>query len=143
MAEIQRADDRNRRLAILALAVVLLGGVLLSVQFESWLTDVRHRPVEVARESLTRVFRWCVRIGTVTIALAGCHFWWRGRRVRHTLRFPPPGTTVLRDTVILSGDAAASRGTMLQIVGVTLILCAATIAVGSWWALKMLGAVHD
>lgn len=142
MAEVQRADVRIRKLAILALAVALLGGAVLSFQFESWLTDVRHMPIEVARESLTRVFSWCMGIGTVAIALAGCHFWWWGRRVRHTLRFPPPSAIVLRDTVILSGHAAASRGTMLQIFGVTLILCAAAVAVGSWWVLKMLDSGH-
>jgi uncharacterized membrane protein YidH (DUF202 family) len=142
MAEVQRADVRIRRLAILALAVALLGGAVLSVQFESWLTDVQHMPVEVARESLTRVFSWCVGIGTVAIALAGCHFWWWGRRIRRTQRFPPPGATVLRNTVVLGGHAAASRGTMLQILGVTLILCAAAAAIGSRWILKILGSVH-
>lgn len=142
MADIQRADDRIRRLTILALAVVLLGGAVLSVQFEAWLADVRNMPVEVAREFLTRVFSWCVGIGTVAIALAGCHFWWWGRRIRRTQRFPPPGATVLRDTVVLGGHAAASRGTLLQIRGVTFILCAAAAAIGSRWILKILGSVH-
>ncbi len=74
MADIHRADDRIRRLATLALAVVLLGGAVLSVQFEAWLVDVRGMPAESARESLTKVFSWCMGIGTVAIALAGCHF---------------------------------------------------------------------
>ena len=142
MAEIQRADSHSRKLAILALVFALLGGVALLVQFESWLADVRSMPVETARESLTTVFSWCVGIGTVAIALAGCHFWWWGRRVRHALRFPPPGATVLRDTVALEGQAAASRGMVLQIVGVTLILCGAGVAVVSWWVLRMLGSDH-
>jgi len=143
MADIQRADDRIRRLTVLALAVVLLGGAVLSVQFEAWLADVRSMPVEVARDSRTRVFSWCVGIGTVAIALAGCHFWWWGKRVQRTQRFPPPGATVLHDTVILSGHAAASRGALLQIFGVVLILCAVAVAIGSWWVLKILGSGHD
>lgn len=142
MADIQRADSRSRKLAILALVMVLLGGAVLLVQFESWLTDVRGMPVEAARESLITVSSWSVGIGTVAICLAGCHFWWWGRRVRRALRFPPPGATVLRDTVVLEGQTAASRGAVLQIVGITLILCAAGIAVGSWWAVRTLGAVH-
>ncbi len=104
MADIQRADSRSRNFAILALAGILFGGVVLSVQFESWMEDVRSMHVEVARESLTTVFSWSVGIGTVAIALAGCHFWRWGKRVRRALRFPPPCATVLRDTVILERE---------------------------------------
>jgi hypothetical protein len=32
---------------------------------------------------------------------------------------------------------------LLQFLGITLILCAAGVAVGSWWAVRTLGAVHD
>jgi hypothetical protein len=143
MAEIQRADDHGRKLAIIALAVLLLGGAVLSIQFESWLTEVRRMPVESARKSLMTAFSWSVGIGTVAICLAGCHLWWWGRRVRCTLRFPPPGATVLRDTIILSGQAAASRGMLLQFLGVTLILCATAVVVVSWWMIRMLGGVHS
>ena len=143
MAEIQRADDYGRKLVILALAVVLLGGAVLWVQLEVWLTEIRRMPVESARESLTTVSSWNVGIVTVAICLAGCHCWWWGKRVRQTLRFPPPGATVARDTIILSGQAAASRGMQLQFLGVTLILCAAAVAVVSWWVLRMLGSVHS
>ena len=142
MPEIQRADGHCRKLAILALMIVLLGGVLLSVQFEAWLTDVRRMPVEAARESLSMVFSWSVGMVSGGIALLGCYFWRWGARVRRALRFPPPGATVVRDTVVLEGQAAASRGTVLQIFGVMLILCAAGVAGGSWWILRMLGAVH-
>lgn len=143
MADIQRADSRSRKFAILALAGILFGGVVLSVQFESWIEDVRSMPVAAARGSLTTAFSWSVGIGTIAISLAGCHFWWWGRRVRRTLRFPPPGAMVLRDTVILEGEAAASRGRLLQFLGVTLIFCAVAVVIGSWWILRMLGAVHD
>ena len=116
---------------------------MLSVQFESWFANVRSMPVEAARESLTLGFSWSVGIGTVVIALAGCHFWWWGRRVLRALRFPPPGATVLRDTVILEGEAAASRYRLLQFLGVTIIFCAVAVVIGSWWILRMLGAGHD
>jgi protein-S-isoprenylcysteine O-methyltransferase Ste14 len=143
MADIQRADSRSRKFAILALAGILFGGAVLSVQFESWIEDVRSVPVEAARESLTTVFSWSVGIGMVVIALAGCHFWWWGRRVRRTLRFPPPAQRSCAIRAILEGEAAASRGRLLQFLGVTLIFCAVAVVIGSWWILRMLGAVHD
>lgn len=136
MAEIQRADDRSRRLAILAVVIVSLGGVALAVQFEVWLAAVRDMPTEVARESLISVFCWGVGIGSLAIFLAGCHVWWWGRRVRISLRFPPPSAKVLRDTMILSGHAAASRGMFLQVLGALLLLSVAGIVLLSWWALR-------
>ncbi len=110
MVEIQQADARSRKVAILVLIAVLICGAVLVIVFEDWLVQVRSMPVEAARESLTAVFRWSVGMGAVAVSLAGCHFWWSGRRVRRALRFPLPGATVLRDTIVLEGRAAASRG---------------------------------
>lgn len=140
MAEIQRADDHSRRRVIVVLIVTSLGGVVLLVQLESWLTAVREMPTEAAQESLTRVFSWCVGIGSLApyllvVAAGG------GRRVLAWLRFPLPGARVLRDTVILSGQAAASRGMLLQAFGIILILCAASVAAVSWWVLKKFGSI--
>ncbi|MFO0699043.1 MAG: hypothetical protein U0236_07425 [Nitrospira sp.] len=141
MAEIQRADDHSRRRVIVVLIVTSLGGVVLLVQLESWLTAVREMPTEAAQESLTRVFSWCVGIGSLAPLLTGCRCWWGGRRVLAWLRFPLPGARVLRDTVILSGQAAASRGMLLQAFGIILILCAASVAAVSWWVLKKFGSI--
>ena len=142
MAEIQQADAHFRKIAILALLGILLGGGVLLIQFESWLADIRSMPVEVARKALTRVFGWSMGIGTVTTFLGGCYFWWWGSRVRCARRFPLSGATVLRDTVVLEGQAAASRGIVLQLLGGTIILCAVGLAVGSWWILRLLGTRH-
>lgn len=143
MAAIQRADRRSRTFAILGLAAAGLAGAMLLVQFESWLTEVRGLPVEAAYESLTWGFSWCIGMGSVLLTAAGCYMWWWGTRVRRALRFPPPGATVIRDTIVLEGQAAASRGMLLQLLGATFLLCAVGLAVGSWWILRMLGADHS
>lgn len=142
MANIQRADRRSRKFVILALMLVFVGGVMLLAQFESWLADVRNMPVESARESLITAFSWSVGIGTVVLSLAGCHCWWWGGRVRRARRFPLPGATVLRDTVVLEGQAAVSRGVLLQVFGGAFMLCAAGVVVGAWWLIRMLGTSH-
>lgn len=141
MAEIQRADDRSRRLAIVALIMVMSGGVVLWGVFEDWMTEVRSLPVETAKQSLSRVFLLCMGIMIVCVCIVGWHSWWVGRRVRQTLRFPPPGAMVVRDTVVLSGQAAATRGRLLQVFGVILILCAMVLEVVAWWVLNMLRGV--
>ena len=108
MAEIQRADDQSRKLAIVAVVMVLIGGVVLWMVFEEWMAEVRGLPVEAARQSLSRVFVLCMGIMIVCVCVVSWHCWRVGERVRQTLRFPPPGATVVRDTVVLSGQAAAS-----------------------------------
>lgn len=138
MAEIQRADRRSRTFAILALLIVLVGGIVFLAQFESWLIELRGMPDEAAKGALTVVFGWSVGIGTVAVALAGCHVWWWGKRVRCAMRFPPPDATLVRDMVVLKGQAAVSRGNLLQIVGSILIVCAAALAILSWWLLNLL-----
>ena len=142
MENIQRADRRRRTFAILGIAGIVLVGTVLVAQVEAWLANVRSLPVEAARESLMWGFSWCVGIGTVVLTAAGCSLWWWGKRVRCALRFPLPGTTVLRDTVVLEGEAAVSRGKLLQLFGITFMLCAAGIAAVSWCILRMFGTGH-
>ena len=141
MAEIQRADDRSRKLVIVALIVVTVGGVVLWGVFEDWMTAVRSLPVEAARESLSRVFLLCIGIMILCLCVVGWYCWLIGGRVRQTLRFPPPGAKVVRGTVVVSGQAAAAQGWLLQVFGVILILCAIALGVMAWWVLNMLRGV--
>lgn len=138
MAEIQRADDRRRKVAIIVLVAVLISGVVLWVVFEEWMMAMRSLPVEAARTSLSKVFSLSMAIMVLCVCGAGWHCWRVGERVRRSLRFPPPDATVVRDTMVLSGQAAVSRGRLLQVLGVILILCAICLAVMSWLVLKML-----
>ncbi len=138
MAEIQRADDRSRKVMIIMLILVLISGAAIWMVFEEWMAEMRSLPVEAARTSLFRVFPLCMAIMVVCVCVAGWHCWRVGERVRRSLRFPPPDATVVRDTVVLSDQAAVSRGRLLQIFGVILILCAIGLAVMSWLVLKML-----
>ncbi len=141
MAEIQRADDRRRRFVILVLIMVLVGGVVLWMVAEKWMAEVRSLPVDAARQSVSMVFSLCMGIMTVCVCLAGWHCWRIGERVRHAMRFPPPNTSVIRDTPVLTGQAAVYRGWLFQAFGVALILCAIGVVVMSWLVLKMVRGV--
>ena len=141
MAEIQRADDQSRRWAIVAVIMVLIGGVVLWMVSEEWMAEVRGLPVEAAKQSLSRVFLLCIGIMIICLGVVSWHCWHVGKRVRQTLRFPPPGATVMRDTVVLSGQAAATRGRLLQVFGVILILCAIASGVMSWLVFTMFDGV--
>lgn len=56
----------------------------------------------------------------------------RGRRVAREGRFPVSGEGVMRDTVVLSGEAALRRGRILEALGVTLVLVAVALSMLSW-----------
>ena len=141
MAEVQRADDRRRNLAIVVLVMAMTGGVVLWMVSEEWMAEVRSSPVEAARQSLSSVFLVCVGIMILCVSVVGWYCWFIGGRVRQALRFPPPGLKVVRDTVVLSGQAAAARGRLLQVFGVILILCSIALGVMAWWVLNMLRGV--
>lgn len=142
MAEIQRADEQSRRLAIGALIVVVIGGVAFGMVSEEWIAQVRSLPVEEAKQSLSRVFVLCMGMLILSVCLVAGHFWCVGERVRQTLRFPPAGATVVRDTVVLSGQAAATRGRLLKVFGVVLMFCAIALGVMSWLVLNMVHGIR-
>ena len=142
MAEIQRADDHCRRFTIVVLIMVLIGGVAIWAVFEEWMIEVRSLPAEAARQSLSMVFWLCVGVMGVCVWIAGWYCWRVGGRVRHAMRFPPPNTSVIRDTIVLTGQAAVSRGRLLQVFGVILILCTIGLAVMSWFMLRMIQGAH-
>lgn len=70
MAEIQRADDRSRRFAIVVLIVVLIGGVALWMVFEEWMAEVRSLPVDAAKQSLSVVVSVCTGIMTLCVCVS-------------------------------------------------------------------------
>ncbi len=90
MAEIQRADDQSRKFAIIAVIMVLIGGVVLWMVFEDWMAEVWSLPVEEAKQSVSRVFLLCMGIMIGCVCIVGWQCWWVGERIRRTLRFPPP-----------------------------------------------------
>jgi hypothetical protein len=141
MAETQRADGRSRKVTIVVLVVILISGGALWMVFEVWMAEVRSLSIEAAKESLSRVFSLCMGIMVVCVCVVSWHCWRVGERVRHAMRFPPPDMSVLRDTTVLSGQAAVSRGRLLQVFSVILIFCGIGLAVMSWLVIKMLQGV--
>lgn len=141
MAEIQRADDQSRKFAIVAVIMLLIGGVVFWMVFDEWMSELRDLPIEEAKQSLSRAFLLCMGIMIVCVCIVGWHCWWVGERVRQTLRFPPPDAKVVRDTVVLLGQAAVARGRLLKVFGVILMFCAMALGVMSWWVFTMFHGV--
>ena len=118
MSDIQRADPRARRAALLILvSATVAGGLILAIvtarrsDLEAWvLQDVTGR---------ARVLAWGLTVLTAgPLAGMAVYYWRLGGRVVRARRFPLPGARVVRDTPVLIGDAARQRGRLAQICAV-------------------------
>ncbi len=133
MEEVQRADPRARRRALLTVACATVAGLTLIALAE------RYRPV--LEDWVTRdpdQFRARLGFATLAVALSGpllggaAYYWRLGRRIVRAETFPPPGLAVVRDTVVMHGRAARRRGRLIQLIAAALALVACAIPAMLW-----------
>lgn len=133
--EIQRADPQRRRQAIVVLALVAVIGAGAIIALQNWFTELQHLPAENASElkhSLFTALAWSTGTGCFAVLTLALHMWRIGTRTKATMQFPPPGTRVVRDTVVLRGPAAARRATLLHLLSVVLLLSVVCLLVATW-----------
>jgi len=142
MNEIQKADPEARRRVVLVIVFGTAAGALLIAGF-GYFRDVFHGwltsdPAETA-------FRARLAIGVAAALLAaplvGCaaYLWLLGAKVLRAQRFPPPGLGVVRDTPVVAGTAAVTRGHVMQVVAVCLGVSAAVLCLFFWRLIGTLG----
>ncbi len=106
---------------------------------QHWLATVRTLPAEDVRHILTTVLLASIGVAAAGLLALGGQCWRAGALVRRMQRFPAPGATVIRDTLVLEGAAAVVRGKWQQIVGAGLMLSALGLVVVYWVLLVKLG----
>jgi len=137
---IQKADPQARRRAIVALlAAAFLGGVLLLVfdtyrpEYEAW---VRNRADWIiAHPGMTALI---VFAGSLPMIVFALYLWRIGADTVRCERFPPPKLSVVRDTLVLSGDAAVRRGRLVQATALLMIGLCCVSGLVFWWVLRQL-----
>jgi hypothetical protein len=121
--EIQAADPAATRLAWLMLVIALVvGGCAVAglklgwPDFERWLmSDYRQLPARIA------LLNAAVILATALPAMVfAVYLWRRGATIRRSRRFPLETERVIRDTVVLRGEAASRRGRTIQWLAVVL-----------------------
>jgi len=137
---IQKADSKKRTAAILlVIGAGILGAALLSrvELLQDWVVGEPDKLLE-------RV-NWLIGgllILAVPLQFICWQLWTTGNKVIDTARFPPPGVPVVRDTVILEGDAAINRGRLLRFTAVFLSLSSVLLPVVTWYMVwKITGAL--
>jgi hypothetical protein len=141
--EIQHADPRARRLAILlVVGATLLGSISIALA-------QTYRPALlewITRDPGRMDLRLTLISGVLALGVVGplaafaVYLLSIGNRIVRTERFPPPGVAMTRDTIVVSGAHARRRGRMMQLLAVILVLLASGFAIALWRLVSLLGA---
>lgn len=130
MPEIQPADPASRRKLLVWLSLFLLV-MLLSQSVVQWFTEWLAEDPERVREYFAYI------VGAIAFVFSplfgfGYYAWQMGVKVISAKRFPPPGMKVIKDTVVIKGRRAVSRGRALQVCGVILWGTAIAFPIAFW-----------
>ncbi len=141
MTFVQKTDPLARRRAMLLVVVGAFVGCGLIVGFErcrapllDWLLS---QPEQLGHRLRSLFALAAVFVCAPLIAFA-IYLWFFGGRVMRAQRFPLPGQRVIRDTAILEGQAAITRGRGLKIAAAFLCLAAIVLCSMFWWLASML-----
>ena len=131
----RRADPTARRKVLLLLVVGTCIGALLIAAFERYripLSDwVRGDPGASAQRA--RLVLLCLGVLLIAplLVLAG-YLWSLGERIVRAREFPPPGMRVIRDTPVITGEKAISRGRLLKVLALGCGVVSAALVLLLW-----------
>jgi hypothetical protein len=138
VTEIQHADRRARNLALVLVGCGSLAGLALIRLFESqrpaletWIADDFENRVRLVGLGLAFAF-------SGPTLLFSLYLWQLGARIVRGARYPPPDMRVIRDTVVMHGDAARRRGRVFQAMSVFFAVAAVAGGMLVWRLLDLL-----
>lgn len=136
MSEVRKADPAARRRAILVAVFGAAIGALLIAGFEElrgpfhdWLVS---DPAETPRRARLAIGLSAIMLAAPLVCFA-VYLWLLGAKVLRAQQFPPPGFRVIRDTPVVSGPAAVTRGHAIQVFAVCLGVGAVVLCLFFWW----------
>ncbi len=137
MPQIQPADYKARRRAILIISVAAVVGCLSIVAFEAYQPDLETwlwEEPERVREKLNWI-PMVFAVLSIPALVAALHIWRIGQSIINARRFPPPGMPVAVDSPIITGKKAVYRGWFFRFFSLFLFLSAVAVPVVFWWFL--------
>ena len=118
MGTIQKADPAARRKAIGVICVAAILGVCAIVAFDSFRDDFQswlETNIKFLLENTIVVFLVSLVFVSPVLA-AGAYLLLLGNRAVRAQRFPPPGSAMARDTLVLEGSRGLHRGRIIQLL---------------------------
>ena len=145
MTALRRADPTARRTVALLLVVGTCMGALLLVAFARYripLSDWMLADPGSSAQRVKMVLRVLVALLLAPLLALAAYLWSLGGKVVRAREFPPPGLRVIRDTPIVTGERAVSRGRLLKVLALGCCIACAVLAV-LLWRLEMLLSSHS
>ncbi|HSS66131.1 MAG TPA: hypothetical protein VLS27_17015 [Gammaproteobacteria bacterium] len=119
MIELRKADPVARRRVLLLVAVAVVIATALILALEQYRLPLRDGFLAGPEPTPERIGRINVLLGALLLTpLLGFAAWlWSlGGRTLRARAFPPPGLRVIRDTRVITGEAAMTRGRRLKLL---------------------------
>lgn len=136
MTALRRADPSARRQAVLLVVLGAVVGALLILGFEHYRTSLRDwllsDPGELGHR-VKLVFLLTAALLSAPLVAFAAYLWSLGAKVVRAGEFPPPGYRVIRDTPVIAGPAAVSRGRGFKALALSLGVASALLWVLLWW----------
>lgn len=137
---VQPGDPAARRRAIIAVVAATVAGVSLMAGQAWYREPVRAWLLDNPAETAARARLLLASAGAVLLTplVAFAIYTWRlGARVIASREFPPRDYAVIRDTPIVTGDAAVAQGRGLKAIAIFLAVASLAIT-GVLWRLGAL-----
>lgn len=134
--DIQRADAGTRQRAIWIVVLGIAAGAVLLLWFEQALPALIAWATGNPDQGAARAKLLLALIGTVIVVpLAGfaAYLWFLGERISKSGRFPLPSMKVVRDTVVVTGQAAVTRSRFVKALAVFLAISVIGMLCMLWW----------
>lgn len=119
--EILRADKDYRRRTIIRLTLFAVAAATFSLALIFWGHPwLKGRLDTLEPTRALRLLTWSSALVSLSFLPVCALIFRQGRRILRSGCYPPPGTKVIRDTVVIRGAGAVARGRLL--VGLALVL---------------------
>lgn len=135
MTELRKADPEARRQALLIVVAGALVGVLCLLAIERYrdpLLDWISAEPAASAQRFRRVLLAAAALLTLPLLGIAAYLWALGRRIEAAAAFPPPGMRVIRDTPVVSGASAVSRGRWLKRLALICVIAALALGWMLW-----------
>ena len=120
----------------MALGALLIAGFeYFRGPFSEWLLS---EPAEMARRAKLVIFVSAVVLSAPVIAVA-IYLWLLGAKVLRAQEFPPPGLRFFRDTPVIGGSGAVTRGHAIQVLALCLGMSFAVLWFFILWLARTVG----
>jgi hypothetical protein len=135
VTEVRKADPAARRQVALVLAVGTCVGALLIVAFDRYripLSDWLLADPGARAQRLKLVFLVLDALVVAPLLAFAAYVWSLGGRTIRAREFPPPGLPVIRDTLVIAGEKAISRGRLLKLLALGCAVASAVLGFLLW-----------